>query len=80
MGTMMGNIVAQDIEQVLSPLVGQVLARAAIDLEARRIGKDSDTITYGDVAELAGHLAKQLAPFVGVGIAQSAAHQVRNLS
>lgn len=76
----MGNDVAHSIEQVLSPLVGQVLARAAIDLEARRIGKDSDTITYGDVAELAGHLSKQLTPFVGADIAQAAARQVRNLS
>ncbi len=76
----MGNAVAQSIEQVLKPLVGQVLARAAIDLEARRMGKDSDTITYGDVAELSDHLRTQLAPFVGTDIAQAAAQQVRNLS
>ncbi|MBN2841172.1 MAG: hypothetical protein JXP37_09495 [Coriobacteriia bacterium] len=76
----MGNVVAQSIEQVLSPLVGQVLARAAIDLEAKRMGKDSDTITYGDVAELSDHLSKQLAPFVGIDIALAAARQVRNLS
>ncbi|MDY0341561.1 MAG: hypothetical protein RBS17_10175 [Coriobacteriia bacterium] len=77
---MTDNAVAQSIERVLSPLVGQVLARAAIDLEARRMGKDSGTITYGDVAELSEHLAKQLTPFVGASIAQSAAHQVRCLS
>lgn len=77
---MAGNVVAQSIEHVLSPLVGQVLARAAVDLEAQRMGKDSGTITYGDVAELAERLAKQLTPFVGASIAQSAAHRVRNLS
>ena len=76
----MGNALAQQIEQVLSPMVGQVLARAAIDLESRRMGKDSDSITYRDVLELSDHLSKQLTPFVGVEIAQAAAHQVRNLS
>ncbi|MHB1018029.1 MAG: hypothetical protein ACYC2X_09120 [Coriobacteriia bacterium] len=76
----MGNVLSQQIEQVLSPLVGQVLARAAIDLESRRMGKDSETITYGDVAELSDHLSKQLTPFVGAEIAQAAARQVRNLS
>jgi len=76
----MGNVVAERIEGVLTPLVGQVLARAAIDLESRRLGKNSETITYGDVAELAEHLAKQLTPFVGQDIAQAAARQVRGLS
>lgn len=76
----MGNVVAERIQGVLTPLVGQVLARAAIDLEARRLGKDSETITYGDVGELAQHLAKQLTPFVGQDIAQAAARQVRDLS
>lgn len=76
----MGNDVAQSIEQVLGPLIGQVLARATIDLEARRIGKDRDTLTYGDVAELSGNLSRRLEPFVGADIAEAAARQVRNLT
>lgn len=76
----MGNNVAQRIELVLSPLVGQVLARAAIDLEAKRIGKDSETITYGDISVLSDRLTRHLAPFVGPQIAEAAAKQVRSLS
>lgn len=76
----MGNNVAQKIEQVLSPLVGQVLARAAIDLEAKRIGKDSDTITYADIMTLSDHLTRHLVPFVGPQIAEAAARQVRGIS
>ncbi|MEA5076002.1 MAG: hypothetical protein VB139_06610 [Coriobacteriia bacterium] len=76
---MMGNDVAHKIEGVLSPLVGQVLARAAIDLEAKRIGKDSDTITYGDINALSDHLTRHLSPFVGAQIAEAAARQVRGI-
>lgn len=76
---MMGNDVAQKIEHVLSPLVGQVLARAAIDLEAKRIGKNSETLTYGDIVALSDHLTRHLSPFVGPQIAEAAARQVRGI-
>ena len=70
---------AQDIEDALGPMVGIVLAKVAVDLETKRIGKSRTTITTADLPVLADNLAVQLRLLVGKEIADAAAQRVRAL-
>ena len=75
----MANELAQTIEHVIGPLVGAVLAGVSVDLEAKRIGKTTDTIDATDLGTLADNLEAQLRLLVGREMAESAAHKVRML-
>ena len=75
----MANPLAQDIEDVLGPMVGLVLARVSVELESKRIGKSPDSIGPSDLPALADNLAIQLRLLVGQDIAEAAAQRVRTL-
>ena len=75
----MVNGLAQDIEDVLGPMVGLVLARVSVELESKRIGTSPQTINVMDLPKLADNLAVQLRLLVGRDIAEAAAQRVRNL-
>lgn len=76
----MGNLVAQRIEDVLTPIVGTVLAAVSVDLESKRIGKDRDSISSFDLPLIAENLATALRLVVGPDVAAAAAKQVRELA
>ena len=76
----MPNVLAERIEETLRPVVGTVLASVSVDLESKRIGKTPDTITRGDLDEIAANLAAQLRPVVGQDLAVAAAQKVRDLA
>jgi hypothetical protein len=76
----MPNVLADRIEETLRPIVGTVLAAVSVDLESRRIGKDSDTITREDLERIADNLSDQLRLVVGQDLAVAAAQQVRDLA
>ncbi|MHB8762066.1 MAG: hypothetical protein ACYC6J_06740 [Coriobacteriia bacterium] len=76
----MTNEVAQEIEDVLGPMVGLVLARVSVELESKRIGKSPESIQWEDLPSLADNLAVQLRLLVGRDIAEAAAQRVRVLS
>lgn len=75
----MANALAQDIEDVLGPMVGLVLARVSVELESKRIGKSPDSIGVADLPKLADNLSTQLRLLVGRDIADAAAQRVRSL-
>ena len=75
----MSSLVAERIEEVLTPLVGSVLASVTVDLETRRIGKDRETLNGLDLPALADNLATQLRLVVGPDVAAAAAERVREL-
>lgn len=76
----MPNVLADRIEETLRPIVGTVLAAVSVDLESKRIGKDSDTITRQDLERIADNLCGQLRLVVGQDLAIAAAQQVRDLA
>ena len=76
----MGNLVAKRIEDVLTPIVGTVLAAVSVDLESKRIGKDRDSISSFDLPLIAENLATALKLVVGPDVAAAAAQQVRELA
>jgi len=74
------NLLAQRIEDVLTPVVGTVLASVSIEVEAKRLGKTPDAITRDDLSPLADNLATALVLVVGKDLADAAAGQVRMLA
>jgi hypothetical protein len=74
------NLLAQRIEEVLTPVVGTVLASVSIEVEAKRLGKTPDGITRDDLSPLADNLATALVLVVGKDLADAAAGQVRMLA
>lgn len=76
----MANVVADRVEEVLTPIVGTVLATVSVDLESKRIGKDRETITSLDLPAIADNLATALKLVVGPDVAAAAARQVRDLA
>lgn len=76
----MANVLAERIEETLRPIVGTVLASVSVDLESRRIGKDTETITRMDLDRIADNLCDQLRLVVGNDLAVAAAQRVRDLA
>jgi hypothetical protein len=74
------NLLAQRIEDVLTPVVGTVLAAVSVEVEAKRLGKLPDAITRDDLVPLADNLATALILVVGKDLADAAAGQVRMLA
>jgi len=75
----MPNLLALRIEETIRPVVGVVLASITVDLEAKRIGKTSDSITREDLSQMAANLGAQLKLVVGEELARAAAARVRRL-
>jgi hypothetical protein len=80
MVTGLANVLAGRIEETLRPVIGSVLASVSVDLETKRIGKSSDTVTRDDLDVIADNLVGQLRLVVGKDLAEAAAQRVRNLA
>ncbi len=72
----MANDIARQIEAVLAPLIGAVLAGVSLELESKRIGKTPDTLEVKDVVTFAANLEQQLRLVVGPEVAAKAARHV----
>jgi len=76
----MPNVLAQRIEETLRPVIGTVLATVSVDVEAKRIGKDPESIVRSDVPTIADNLVSALRLVVGQDLAEAAARRVRELA
>lgn len=76
----MANLLAQRIEEVLRPVIGTVLATVSVDVEAKRIGKNPDTIDRSDLNAIADNIMDALRLVVGQDLAQAAAAKVRDIA
>lgn len=76
----MPNVLAQRIEETLRPVIGTVLATVSVDVEAKRLGKDPDSIVRSDVPFIAENLVSALRLLVGQEIAEAASRRVRELA
>lgn len=77
---MLGNVLADRIEDTLRPVIGSVLASVSVDLETKRVGKTPDTVGRDDLPAIAENLVGQLRLVVGNDLAEAAATRVRNLA
>lgn len=76
----MSNLLAQRIEETLRPIIGTVLATVSVDVEAKRIGKTTDTVDRADLMPIADNLVEALRLVVGPDLAQAAGARVRELA
>jgi hypothetical protein len=74
------NLLAQRIEETLRPIIGTVLATVSVDVEAKRIGKTTDTVDRADLMPIADNLVEALRLVVGPDLAQAAGARVRELA
>ena len=61
-------------------MIGTVLATVSVDVEAKRIGKDPESIVRSDVPTIADNLVSALRLVVGQDLAEAAARRVRELA
>ena len=76
----MPNVLAQRIEETLRPVIGTVLATVSVEVEAKRLGKDPDSIVRSDVPVIADNLVSALRLLVGQELAEAASRRVRELA
>jgi len=72
------NTYAQQIFSLLSPLVGEFMAKGVLKSQAQRIGKTEETIVKDDLAHLADDISKGLVVFVGTDVAQKVAAKIKS--
>lgn len=72
-------MLAQRIEDTLRPVLGTVLSSVSVDVEARRIGKTTDTIDRTDLPQISDNLMSALKLVVGQEMAAVASRKVREL-
>ena len=76
----MPNVLAIRIEETLRPVIGTVLATVSVDVETKRIGKDSETVDRSDLVHIADNLVLALRLVVGQDMAEAAARRVLDLA
>lgn len=76
--TSYNNTYSQQIFSVLSPLVGEFMAKGVLKSQAQRIGKSEETITKDDLLHLADGISKGLVVFVGTDVAQKVAAKIKS--
>lgn len=76
----MANALATRIEETLRPVLGTVLASVSVDVESKRIGKNTDSIDRGDLIKIADNIVTALRLVVGQDMAEAAARKVRELA
>jgi len=76
--TTYNNTYAQQIFSVLSPLVGEFMAKGVLKSQVQRIGKSEETITKDDLLHLADGISKGLVVFVGTDVAQKVAAKIKS--
>jgi len=76
--TTYNNTYAQQIFGVLSPLVGEFMAKGVLKSQVQRIGKSEETITKDDLLHLADGISQGLVVFVGTDAAQKVAAKIKS--
>lgn len=76
--TTYNNIFAQQIFTLLSPLVGEFMAKGIIKSQVQKLGKTEEGITKENLDALATDICKGLVVFVGTDVAQKVAAKIKS--
>jgi len=74
------NIIAQKIYDILSPLVGDVMAKSTLRIQTNNIGCKEDTLQQKDLPKLAEAIRKGLVIFIGSDTASKVADKITQLN
>ncbi len=75
----MANPLAQQVEKILASAVGDFIAKATVKKNCELIGASPDTLTTGNLAELAAHIEKSVSFFSGKETGTDVAEKIRSL-
>lgn len=73
------NQYAQRIYEILSPLIGEFIARSSIAIHAETLGSDPEQITADHLGPFAKELEHALVVFVGSEKARDVANSISSL-
>lgn len=76
--TSYSNTYAQQIYSLLSPLVGDFMAKGVLKSQAQRIGKTEESITKDDLPNLANDIGRGLVAFIGTDAAQKVVAKIKS--
>lgn len=75
----MANPLAQQVEKILENAVGEFIAKATVKKNCELIGATIDSLTAGQLPELATHIEKSVSFFSGKETGTDVAEKIRNL-
>lgn len=75
--TSYSNTYIQQIFSLLSPLVGEFMAKGIIKSQVQKLGKTEDDILKSDVPHLAEDIRKGLVAFLGSDLAARVADKIK---
>jgi hypothetical protein len=74
------NALANRIVEMLTPLVGAMMANSVIGVQSKRLGIDPEKITTAELPQFAERFAAHLKIFVGTEKARLIGESVKNLA
>jgi hypothetical protein len=74
------NSYAQKIYDIISPVLGDLMARGAIRSQCKKIGINEEMIQYKDIYPISENLKKALILFVGTENAIHLANKISNIN
>lgn len=76
----MANQLAQQVEKVLGPAVGEFIAKATVKKNCELIGTTPDSLGAAHLTELADHIEKSVSFFSGKETGMEVAEKIRSLA
>jgi hypothetical protein len=78
-GKVLANKLAQEIEKILSDILGEFIAKATVKKNCELIGTTPDTLTADQLPELAEKIDKSVAFFSGEGEASGVGDKIKSI-
>jgi hypothetical protein len=67
------------VKEVLSPLLGEIMAKSTIKLHCRKLGIEPDALKVADLAALSSEIEKGMGVFVGSAKAKELSQKIAEL-
>lgn len=74
------NTISNNIYEILTPLIGKNMAKASIQIQAKKVGKDEESIGKSDLPAISEGIRKSLVVFLGNDGAKKIAVKIERLS
>jgi hypothetical protein len=68
------------VKEILSPLLGEIMARSTIKLHCKKMGIDPDALKAADTTVLASEIEKAMGVFLGSDKAKDVSRKIAQLS
>jgi hypothetical protein len=75
----LASLLAQQVERILASAVGEFIAKATVKKNCEIIGATPDSLTKGQLPELATHIEKSVSFFSGKETGMEVAEKIRSL-